>query len=148
MKKIYLMFLVLFIFIGCVTTITTRMVNQPIKKSIEDKKFLDSVSYVLTENGFEIKMINETTKSFVDFILKLEEIIWQSCNNKDNSKDAKENVITILNTMPGIVGGIVTKCYEVNQYKINNYSILDYMIDEIDKKLRHKNSTYLQKQEL
>jgi uncharacterized lipoprotein len=36
------------------------MINQPVVDPIETKNFFDTVSYVLIENGFDIKMINET----------------------------------------------------------------------------------------
>lgn len=43
---------------GCATTITTRMVTQPY--SIDDKKkVLDAITFVLSENGFDIAMMND-----------------------------------------------------------------------------------------
>ncbi len=55
--------LLLFVFIisiltSCTTTMTTRLVYQPMDDSIEMGKFLDAASAVLIENGFDIAMIN------------------------------------------------------------------------------------------
>ena len=60
MKKIVILAILFAVLFGCVTAITTRMINQPIADPIETKNFLDIVSFVLIENGFDIKMLNET----------------------------------------------------------------------------------------
>lgn len=60
MKKIIVLVLLFAVLFGCVTSITTRMINQPVANPIETKDFFDTVSYVLIENGFDIKMLNET----------------------------------------------------------------------------------------
>jgi len=51
---------VLLLIAGCATTMTTRMVTQPVSDQLEIKKFLDAVSAVLIQNGFDIKMLNES----------------------------------------------------------------------------------------
>jgi hypothetical protein len=60
MKRIIVLAILFTVLLGCVTAITTRMINQPVVDPIETKNFFDTVSYVLIENGFDIKMINET----------------------------------------------------------------------------------------
>ena len=49
--------LLAFVTVGCSTTITTRMVIQP--TSSEKKDTIDAITYVLTDNGFDIAFINE-----------------------------------------------------------------------------------------
>ncbi len=44
--------------VGCSTTITTRMVIQP--TTLDQKDILDAITYVLTDNGFDIAFVNET----------------------------------------------------------------------------------------
>jgi uncharacterized lipoprotein len=60
MKRIGLASMFCLVILGCVTTITTRTVSQSVAESIDTKRFLDAVSYVLTENGFDIKLLNES----------------------------------------------------------------------------------------
>ena len=62
MKKVILTLIGFLFIMGCTSTITTRNVTQviPTNKKAEDKKIMDTVNYVLIENGFEIKNINET----------------------------------------------------------------------------------------
>ena len=60
MKKKYLIILVLFSFVACTTTMTSRILHQSFESSAEKKKILDAINYVLVENGFDIKMVNES----------------------------------------------------------------------------------------
>ncbi len=60
MNKVVVISLVVFSLLSCITQITTRSVNQPVVSSIETKKFCDAVSFVLVDNGFDIKMLNES----------------------------------------------------------------------------------------
>ncbi len=60
MKKVVVISLVALGLLSCVTQITTRSVNQPVHGSVEIKKFCDAVSFVLVDNGFDIKMLNES----------------------------------------------------------------------------------------
>jgi uncharacterized lipoprotein len=58
-RKVIMVMVVLSLF-SCVTTITTRSVIQPVNNDVEKQKLTDAVSYVLMENGFSIKLINES----------------------------------------------------------------------------------------
>jgi len=54
------MVLIVLAFFSCATTITTRSVIQPVNDGVEKIKLTDAVSYALMENGFSIKLINES----------------------------------------------------------------------------------------
>ena len=45
---------------GCATTITTRMVTQTVPIDEDSKAIFDVITFVLTNNGFDIAMVNET----------------------------------------------------------------------------------------
>ncbi len=47
MKKIVVLAILFAVLFGCVTAITTRMINQPIADPIETKNFLDIVSMLI-----------------------------------------------------------------------------------------------------
>ena len=51
---------ILIMFAGCATTMTTRSVIQPLSAGIEQKKITEAVTYVLIENGFDLKLVNES----------------------------------------------------------------------------------------
>lgn len=59
MKKIILSMVVVILLFGCATrpTILTRSVVQDMEE-ISNEDFVDTVSYVLTDNGFGIKFLN------------------------------------------------------------------------------------------
>ena len=44
---------------SCTTTITTRVVIQPVQESMDTKAMTDAITYVLTNNGFDVAFINE-----------------------------------------------------------------------------------------
>jgi hypothetical protein len=52
-----LLTLLLAVVLGCSTTITTRMVIQP--TTLDPKDVIDAITYVLTDNGFDIAFVNE-----------------------------------------------------------------------------------------
>lgn len=59
MKKIPL-FLVLFL-AGCTTTtIITRSAHQKYDAGTDKKKIIDAITYTISENGFEVTMLNES----------------------------------------------------------------------------------------
>ncbi len=43
----------------CTTTIVTRVVIQPLQDVNDTKQMIDAVTYVLTNNGFDVAFINE-----------------------------------------------------------------------------------------
>ena len=45
--------------VGCTSTIVTRVVIQPVQDSSDMKSMMDAVTYVLTNNGFDVAFINE-----------------------------------------------------------------------------------------
>jgi len=44
---------------GCTTTIVTRVVIQSVQESSDTKSIIDAITYVLTNNGFDVAFINE-----------------------------------------------------------------------------------------
>jgi hypothetical protein len=44
---------------GCTTTITTRVVIQRVQDMTDMKSMTDAITYVLTNNGFDVAFINE-----------------------------------------------------------------------------------------
>jgi hypothetical protein len=48
-----------FALVGCATTIVTRVVIQPVAVSTDEKAVIDAITYVLTNNGFDVAFINE-----------------------------------------------------------------------------------------
>ncbi len=97
MKKITVLGLIVLIVMGCTTTITTRMINQPISEdTIERQKLLDTIGFVLIENGFDIKMVNEsfgivntewrTVESGVDTALNILSILGSSSSTTTHSR--------------------------------------------------------------
>ena len=44
---------------SCTTTITTRVVIQPLQETVDTKAMTDAITYVLTNNGFDVAFINE-----------------------------------------------------------------------------------------
>jgi hypothetical protein len=44
---------------GCATTIVTRVVIQPLSNISDRKDLMDAITYVLTNNGFNVAFINE-----------------------------------------------------------------------------------------
>jgi hypothetical protein len=52
--------LIILIIAACTTTMTTRTVTQPITDGMEMRMFLDAVTATLVQNGFDIKMLNES----------------------------------------------------------------------------------------
>ncbi len=59
MKRVIIVMFVA-IMAGCTTTITTRMINQSLTNTIEKQKLMDTIGFVLMDNGFDIKMANES----------------------------------------------------------------------------------------
>jgi hypothetical protein len=63
MKKICISILLgfgfMFFISSCATTIITRMITQNTKISIEKKNVMDAITYVLSNNGFDVAMMNE-----------------------------------------------------------------------------------------
>lgn len=53
-------FIVIFLLLSCATTITTRMVTQLVLIGDNKKDVLDAITFVLSDNGFDIAMVNET----------------------------------------------------------------------------------------
>ncbi|TFG90856.1 MAG: hypothetical protein E4H15_06865 [Syntrophobacterales bacterium] len=45
---------------GCVTTIITRSAYQPYEQTFERKIIIDAITFSISENGFDIAMLNET----------------------------------------------------------------------------------------
>lgn len=45
--------------LACTTTITTRLVIQPVQDATNMKSMTDAITYVLTNNGFDVAFINE-----------------------------------------------------------------------------------------
>ncbi len=45
---------------SCATTMVTRSVRQDYSDNLETKKTMDAITYVLSNNGFDVKTINDT----------------------------------------------------------------------------------------
>ena len=45
---------------SCATTMITRSVSQEYTDKLETKKTMDAITYVLSNNGFDVKTINDT----------------------------------------------------------------------------------------
>lgn len=97
MKRITVLGLIVLVVMGCTTTITTRIINQPISKdTIERQKLLDTIGFVLIENGFDIKMVNEsfgivntewrTVESGADTALNILSILGSSSSTTTHSR--------------------------------------------------------------
>lgn len=120
--KIFILIGMLFL-IGCTSTITTRNVTQsiPAKKNTESKKIMDTINYVLMENGFEIKNINQSFG-----VITTE---WRGLND---SGDATANVLGVIAV--GLGGGSYTKYSRkmMLQVKIkkDGYQIMPKLIKE------------------
>lgn len=57
--KLFLFVALLFALAGCATTIVTRVVVQPVQEATDTKSIIDAITYVLTNNGFDVAFINE-----------------------------------------------------------------------------------------
>jgi len=107
MKKIILISLMVLaiVLVSCTTTITTRMVNQPVPNSIDTKQFLDAVTFVLVNNGFDIKMMNES--------FGLVNTDWRPVKSKS---DTAANVLSALSA--GFSGGLMTNYSRVMMIQV------------------------------
>lgn len=86
------------LFIACSNTMITRRVIQPVptNANANKKKVTDAITYVLIENGFEIKTINES------FGLVTTE--WREVKNSGNTTANVLGAIAV-----GLGGGTYTK---------------------------------------
>ena len=93
------------LFIGCATTITTRMVTQPAPNTIDTQTLLDAVTFVLVDNGFDIRMVNQS------FGLVTTE--WRPVNS---GSDTAANILGAFSA--GMSGGPMTTYSRVMMFQI------------------------------
>jgi hypothetical protein len=59
LRKLLFLVALLLTLAGCATTIVTRVVIQPVQDMTDTKSMIDAITYVLTNNGFDVAFINE-----------------------------------------------------------------------------------------